>query len=56
MVSGLRAGAPRNRGSIPGRGAGLIIVPIVQSGFENHPATYSMGTCGSGVEATDVYR
>jgi hypothetical protein len=50
MVSGLRAGAPRNRGSIPGRGTGLIIVTIVQSGFENHPANYSMETSGSGLK------
>ena len=54
IVSGLRAGAPRNRGSIPGRDRGLLIVHSVQSGSENHPASYSMGTWGSRVKAAGV--
>jgi len=53
-VSGLRAGGSRNRGSIPGLGKGLFIVQSVQSGSENHPGFYSMGTWGSGVKAADV--
>jgi hypothetical protein len=55
-VSGLRAGAPRNRGSIPSRGKVLLIVQSVQSGSENQPASYSMGTWDSGVKAADVQR
>jgi hypothetical protein len=50
IMSRLRAGGLRNRGSIPGSGKGLFILQNVQSGSGSHAASYSMGTLGPGVK------
>jgi hypothetical protein len=39
--------ALRNRGSIPDRGVELFLYPLLPAGSGAHPASCTMGTCGS---------
>jgi len=47
VAAELRAGRPKQRGSMSGRSKRLYFHQNVQIGSEAHPASYSVGTGGS---------